>query len=105
MPKLDELNAAKKIEISTIFGNLIAELSGDPAYPGINICVERADEEGNKYNKQLALVEATPNIPTEGEHSLRLLVWNGDEEDFTDSFTFLETRSDEDSDEYATSQR
>ena len=41
------------------------------------------------YNKQLALIECTPNSPTDGCRSLRLLVWGNDDiDDYTDKFTF-----------------
>lgn len=80
---------ARQIEVNTIFGTLFAGVSGDPKYPGIHICIEQ-EENGEKYDKQLALAECTPNMPRDGEHSLRLLAWNSDHEDFTDDFTFIE---------------
>lgn len=84
-----------RIEVQTVFGKLSAEVSGDPQYPGIVICIEQNDEDG-KYDKQLALAECTPDMPVDGGHSLRLLVWNNDDmDDYTDDFTFIEEASDE----------
>ena len=84
-------NNKKRIEIATVFGKLIAQISGDPTYLGIYILLEQDDEDtGGKYDRQLALVEATPNSQKEGKHSLRLLAWNSDDEDFTDKITFYE---------------
>ena len=80
----------KRIEVNTVFGTVSAEASGDPMYPGINICIDSVDEAGQKYERQLALVEATPKMPADDAYSLRLLVWNGDHDDYTDDFTFME---------------
>lgn len=77
------------IAIDTVFGRLSAEASADPNYPGITICIEQ-EEDGVKYDKQLALVECTPDHPVDGGHALRLLVWNSDHDDYTDDFTFME---------------
>jgi hypothetical protein len=81
----------QRIEIKTIFGIIFAEISGDSTYPGIAICIE--DESKGKQEKQLARVEATPDSPRGGVHSLRLFVWNGDGDDFSNDFTFFETDS------------
>jgi hypothetical protein len=80
-----------RIEVETIFGTLSAEINGDPAYPGITICIR--DREKENGEKQLARVEATPDSPKGGVHSLRLLAYNSDGEDFTDDFTFYEADS------------
>ena len=75
---------SEKIEVQTVFGTLIAEQSGNPDYPGIHVCIRTEDGE-----RQLALVESTPNMPNEGAHSLRILVWNSDHDDYTDDFTLF----------------
>jgi hypothetical protein len=81
----------ERIETNTVFGKLFAEVNGDSDYPGISICMEIKDEEQDAVlEKQFALMECTPDIPEVGGHSLRLLVWNNDHDDFTDDFTFLE---------------
>lgn len=79
----------KKVRTGTVFGTLSAELSGDQNYPGIVICIEQDDKFG-KYTRQLALVECTIDMPKEGNHALRLLVWKNDNDDYTDGFTFIE---------------
>ena len=58
--------------------------------------MEMKDEEHDTtFERQFALMECTQDIPKIGGHSLRLLVWNSDFEDFTDDFTFLEDIPDE----------
>ena len=86
---MNEVNPTNRIEINTPFGILFAELSGDSNYPGIYICIEQDNTVDGKYERQLALVESTPDIPNPGSHSLRLLAWSKDEtEDFTDVVRF-----------------
>ena len=80
-----------KIEVKTVFGTLIAELSEDPTYPGIYISIITPEEE-----RQIALVESTPNTPVKGTYSLRLLCWAPDTkpyDDYSTSLTFLEVSS------------
>ena len=88
------MSKIQRIEVETIFGTLSAEISGDPFYPGITVCVEERNGNDEKREKQLARVEATPDSPKDGVHSLRLLVYNSDNDDFTDDFTFAEEDSD-----------
>ena len=40
-------------------------------------------------------MECAPDVPKAGGHSLRLLVWNSDLDDYTDDFTFFEDIPDE----------
>jgi len=88
-----------RIEFHTPFGIVFAEKSGDTKYPGIVLCVEQTDDDG-MYNKQLALMECTPDIPKEGGQSLRLMIWGDDDiEDYTDKFIFFEACPGEDSKE------
>lgn len=86
-------NQNNKVEIDTVFGKLFAETSGDSDYPGIYICIEQEDEFG-KYERQLVLIESTPDIDTDNKYSLRALVWSKDikdgYEDYTDSFVIRE---------------
>ena len=89
MDKINDLNPTNRIEIETPFGILFAELSGDSDYHGIYICLEHEDDINGKYERQLALVECAPDIPNNGNHSLRLLAWrNDDNGDYTDSVLF-----------------
>jgi len=85
---IELLEKTERIEVNTVFGKLSAEVCSDPNYPGIVICIEQ-DGEGGKYDRQLAVAECTPDVPIESSHALRLMVWNSDDEDFTDDFTFL----------------
>lgn len=96
---LSEETMSKRIEVNTILGKLSAEVSGDPNYPGIVICVEKQGEDG-KYDKQLALAECTPDHPSEGRHALRLLVFgNDDMDDYTEEHIFLARYDDEETKE------
>jgi hypothetical protein len=89
MSKMSEQNQARKIEINTPFGILFAELSGDSDYPGIYICIKQENETDGEYERQLALVECTPNMPNNENHTLRLLAWGKDDiEDYTEFVTF-----------------
>ena len=79
-----------RIEVKTVFGKLTAEVSGDPDHPGISLCIEEKEED-EIYIKTLAVAECTSKMPTESEHSLRLLVYNSDNnDDWTNDFTFIE---------------
>ena len=73
-----------KIEIKTVFGTLIAELSGDSTYPGIYISLITPEGE-----RQIALVESTPDTPADGTYSLRLLSWDPNAEPYDDYSTSL----------------
>ena len=87
---MNEPNPTSRIELNTPFGILFAELSGDSNYPGIYINIEQEDADG-KYERQLALVECTPDISEPGKNTLRLLAWRKDDNaDYTDSVTFEE---------------
>ena len=82
-------NHSNRIEIKTPFGLLFAELSGDKNYPGIYLCIEQENAADGKYERQLALVECTPDMPDRGGHVLRLLAWrNDDNGDYTDTVSF-----------------
>ncbi len=77
-----------RIDVDTAFGKLFAEVSGNPDYPGIVICVERDGEDG-RYDHQLALAECTPDHPNNGDHALRLMIWGNDDiDDYTTAHTF-----------------
>ena len=70
-----------KIEVGTPFGKLVAELSTDPEYPGIWICIRKIDpEDGHEYETPLALVESQVDSTTEDRYRLWVGVW-GDYED------------------------
>lgn len=73
-----------KIEVETVFGTLIAELSEDPTYPGIYISLITPEGE-----QQIALIESTPDTPSKGAYSLRLLNWPPDAEPYDDYSTSL----------------
>jgi len=77
------------MQVETPLGTLIAKASGDATYPGISICFAQEDDE-DKYEKQLALAEVTSETIIYGLHSLRLMVWNSDHEDYSDDFTFMQ---------------
>ena len=77
-----------RIEVSTVFGTLYAEKRGDPTYPGIYIGLDGGYRR-DIPDTALALAECVPDTPVKGGHSLRLLVWNSDDENFTDDFTFF----------------
>ena len=92
-----EAEQKNRLEVDTAFGKLFAEVNGDADYPGISICMETNDEEHDTtFERQFALMECTPDVPKIGGHSLRLLVWNSDHDDYTDDFTFLEEIPNED---------
>jgi len=78
-----------KIEVKTPFGTLFAELSSDSDYPGIYIGIEQENAIDGKFERQLALVECTPDIPNVGNHTMRSLVWRKDKsEDYSDAICF-----------------
>jgi len=80
--------ASDKIEVSTVFGTLFAQKSADPNYPGIYLCLKK-EGQGGEHERQLALSEATPDHPQDGNTALRLLVWGSEDiEDYTNAFTF-----------------
>lgn len=83
-----------RIEVDTVFGKLYAEVSSDPDYPGIYVGLEREDTDGTT-DMTLALAECTPDIPTEGGHALRVMVWKIYHDDYDNAFTFLEEKPDE----------
>jgi len=87
-------NTNKRIEVDTVFGKLIAEVGGDPYYPGISIFLAGKDGDED-FEKDLAMVEATPDTPKDNTYSLRVLVYNSDEEGFTDEFTIMEQDAEE----------
>ena len=88
-----------RLEIQTVFGVLFAERSGDSTYPGICICIDTEGEDANRYERQIILVECTPDSPKEGAISLRALVW-GDEAaaisggDYSDDYCIMYSESD-----------
>lgn len=83
----------EKIVVPTVFGNIVAEQSSDPTYPGIHIVLEELCGK----ETQIALVEATPygengRSCVEHIHTLRLLAWEDEErEDYTKQIS-LRTR-------------
>ena len=82
----------KRIKIETFFGTMIAETAGNPQYPGIVLFVEQEGSDG-PCERQLALVECTPDAMAKGKnaHELRLLIWHDEEnEDYTDAYTFYQ---------------
>ena len=89
----------RRIEVKTVFGTLYAEKSGDPSYPGIYLGLEH-ENGGEPADKVLALAECTPDLPVKGGNTIRLLVWgnntvlDNNQDDYTDSFVFLEERPD-----------
>jgi hypothetical protein len=86
---MNEANPTNRIEINTPFGVLFAELSGNSDYPGIYICIEQENDVDGKYERQLALVECTPDMPNIGDKSMRLLAWGeSDNDDYTNAITF-----------------
>ena len=72
-----------RIEVRTVFGTLFAEIGSDPdSYPGICICTLENDENGNEYERQIVIVEATPSnaeSTPDCAHTLRALVWSDGE--------------------------
>ena len=86
---MNETSPTSRIAIETPLGLMFAELSGDSNYPGIYICIEQENKTYGKYERQLALVECTPDMPGNDTHSLRLLTWRkNDTGDYTDSVMF-----------------
>ena len=86
---MSKSNLTNRIEVQTPYGILFAEITGDSNYPGIYVCIQQENAVDGKYERQLALVECTPDIPENGEHTLRLLAWRKDEnEDYTDTVTY-----------------
>ena len=78
-----------RIKINTVFGTLFAQVSGDPTYPGIFICLEQ-DIDGEPHETQLALIEATPDNPSDGAHTLRAMIWgDADLENSTKEIHYL----------------
>jgi len=71
------LFAESGINVPTKFGTLIARKAGgtESGYPGIYICLEQVDETGEVHEHDIVLVEDTPDEPTEGSRSLRILSW------------------------------
>lgn len=79
------MDRSSKVEVETVFGTLTAEPASDPNYPGIYLYLKQND--GTALDA--ALFEATPERPTSGQSTLRLLVWgNTERDDFTDEFPF-----------------
>ena len=81
------------IKIPTPFGKLTAEVTSDPAYPGIAVYLD--EDEGLK---DLVMVEVMPDHPEEGRKSLRAIVWgDASNEDYTHSIYFGAINTAEDS--------
>lgn len=83
----------ERIEVPTKCGKLIAVNGLDCEYPCIHIRVTEPDG----YERTLGIVECTPNHPAKKVSSLRLLVWNCDDDqgNYTNDFTFVEVTDDE----------
>ena len=80
------LFAESGINVPTRFGMLIVrKASGtESGCPGIYVCLEQVDEAGVVHEQDIVLVEDTPDLPTEGNRSLRVLSW---EDTFSDDYT------------------
>lgn len=65
-------------KVKTPIGNLVAYYDHYEDYPGISICLQISDG----VEVQLAVVEHTQGIPDRYEPGLRVLVWDGKEEDY-----------------------
>ena len=81
---------SQRIEVQTPFGTLFAEVSGDPEYPGIYICLDNNGEE----ERQLALAECVKDTINEDHHTLRVLIWEHDNDDYSHEATILKNRGD-----------
>lgn len=86
------MDAPNKITVTTALGDIIAEASADPEYPGIWLSFRPKDRE---YDINLALADVLPDEDGNPGELLRILVW-GDKnrEDYTDIFT-IANRGDE----------
>ena len=89
----DSSEKTQQIRVRTAFGALIASKSENPDYPGIYICIEKTDENGDMYEQDIVLVE---DIPNEGSRSLRVVTWEDmNSEDYTRIASLSEKRKDE----------
>jgi len=76
-----------KLIVETALGKIIATPSADPDYPGIFVGFQ---PNGNEFEIDLALIEASPNKDQNLEKELRVLVWGDkDKDDYTDAFSIV----------------
>jgi len=80
----DANSTIQKIRVKTAFGTLIASKSENPDNPGIYICIEQTDKDGDMYEQDIVLVEDTAGSPIEGFCALRVVTWEDmNSEDYT----------------------